>query len=89
MLVGAAAREQNEVSWVMEFLTIFFCLALFKGQIKPKAKWRAVDSPKKRTKQFVLFVFLLFTAKKINLFARSFFGRMYCTPILLLFLSDL
>ena len=89
MLVGAAAREQKEVSWVMEFLTIFFCLALFKGQIKPKANWRAVDSPKKRTNELGLFAILLFTANKINLFARSFFGRMYCTPILLLVLSDL
>ena len=35
-----------------------------KGQIKPKADWRAVDSPKKRTNEFVLFAFLLFTANK-------------------------
>ena len=33
-----------------------------KGQIKPKADWCAVDSPKTRTKEFVLFAFLLFTA---------------------------
>ena len=26
-----------------------------KGQIKPKADWRAIDSPKKRTNEFVFF----------------------------------
>jgi hypothetical protein len=26
-----------------------------KGKIKPKADWRAVDSPKKRTNEFVFF----------------------------------
>ena len=26
-----------------------------KGQIKPKADWRAVDSPKKQTNKFVFF----------------------------------
>ena len=35
-----------------------------KGQIKPKADWRAIDSPKKRPNKFVLFDFLLFRAKK-------------------------
>ena len=39
-----------------------------KGQIKPKADWCAVDTPKKQMNEFVLFVFLLFTAKKTNLF---------------------
>ena len=33
-----------------------------KGQIKPKADWRAVDSHKKQTNEFVLFTSLLFTA---------------------------
>ena len=37
-----------------------------KGQIKPKGDWWAVDSPKKQTNGFVLFVFLLFTANKTN-----------------------
>ena len=41
-----------------------------KGQIKPKADWRAVDSPKKRRNEFILFPFLLFTANKTNLFDR-------------------
>ena len=35
----------------------------FKGQIKPKADWRSVDSPKKRTKELVLLCFSLFTTK--------------------------
>ena len=39
---------------------------LTKGQIKPKADWRVVDSPKKRTNRFVLLAFLLFTANKTN-----------------------
>ena len=41
-----------------------------KGQIKPKADSSAVDSPKKWTKKFVLFAFLLFTANKTNSFVR-------------------
>ena len=51
-----------------------------KGQIKPKADWRAIDSPKKRTYEFVLFAFLLPTANKTNSFVR---------PKLLSVLSDL
>ena len=39
-----------------------------KGQIKPKADWRAADSPKKRTNKFVFVAFLLFTAKKHKVF---------------------
>ena len=39
-----------------------------KGQIKPKADLRAVDSPKKRTNKFVSFAYLLFPANKINSF---------------------
>ena len=37
-----------------------------KGQLISKADWRARDSPKKRTDEFVLFAFLLFTANKSN-----------------------
>jgi hypothetical protein len=39
-----------------------------KGQIKPIADWRAINSPKKQTKEFVLFAFLLLTANKTNSF---------------------
>ena len=40
-----------------------------KGQKKPKADWRAIDSSQKRTNEFVLFAFfLLFTANKSNSF---------------------
>ena len=46
-----------------------------KGQIKPKADWRAVDSPKKGVNEFILFAFLLFTTNKSNLFVRSFLGE--------------
>ena len=41
-----------------------------KGQIKPKADRRAVDSTKKRTNEFGFFAFLFFTAKKPNLLVR-------------------
>ena len=37
-----------------------------KGQLISKADWRAMDSPKKRTDEFVLFASLLFTANKSN-----------------------
>ena len=43
---------------------------LAKGQIKPKADWHAVDSPKKLMNKFVLFAFLLFMVNKTNLFVR-------------------
>ena len=35
-----------------------------KGQIKPKADLCAVDSPKKRMKEFVLFAFFAFQGKQ-------------------------
>ena len=41
-----------------------------KGQIKPKADWHTVDSPKKGTNEFVLLAFLLFMANKTNLLVR-------------------
>ena len=61
-----------------------------KGQIKPKADWHAVDSPKKRANEFVLFAFLLFTANKTNPFVR-FLGestlRQSCFWFYLTFIS--
>jgi hypothetical protein len=45
-----------------------------KGQIKPKAYWRAVDSPKKQTNEFVVFAYLLLTEIKTNSFVR-FWGE--------------
>ena len=42
-----------------------------KGQIKPKADWHIIDSPKKQTNEFVLFAFLLFTVNKTNLFVTA------------------
>ena len=41
-------------------------LAFTKVQLISKADWRAIDSPKKKTDEFVLFAFLLFTANKSN-----------------------
>ena len=46
-------------------LDFFFCKThTFKGQIKLKADWHGLDSPKKWMNKFVLFTFLLFTANK-------------------------
>ena len=45
-----------------------------KGQIKPKADWGAVDSPKKRMNEFVLFAVKSKKANKTNLFV-CFFGE--------------
>ena len=41
-----------------------------KGQLISKADWHAIDSPKKQTDEFVLFVFLLFTTNKSNVSVR-------------------
>ena len=51
----------------IQIIPVFFTT---KGQIKPNADWRAVDSPKKQTNEFVMFAN---TANKTN----SFFGRIY------------
>ena len=45
-----------------------------KGQLISKALYGLLTSPKKRTKEFVLFAFLLFTANKSNWSVR-FFGE--------------
>ena len=55
-----------------------------KGQIKPKADWRALDSPKKQMNEFVLFAYLLFTANKTNSFI-PFFGESTVRPNCFLF----
>ena len=55
---------------------------LVKGQIKPKADWRAVDSSNKRSNEFV---FYAVKSKKTNSFVRSVFGRIYGAPICLRF----
>ena len=51
----------------------------FKGQIKPKADWHAVDSPKKLMNEFVLFAFWQFTANKTNSFV-CFLGESMAHP---------
>ena len=45
-------------------------MQLFKGQIKPKSDSDAVDSPKKRTHQFILFAMKSKKANKTNSFVR-------------------
>ena len=49
-----------------KFMYILDFTVLPKGQLISKADWRAIDSPKKWTDEFVLFAFLLFTANKSN-----------------------
>ena len=45
MLVGAAAREQNEVSWVKEFLKKYFRLELFRLYNRPTVQlWELAAS---------------------------------------------
>ena len=44
----------------------YFRFYEIRGQLISKADWHAIDSPKKRTDEFVLFAFLLFTANKSN-----------------------
>ena len=62
---------------------------LAKDQIKLKADWSAIDSPKQRTNKFVLFAFFAFHSKQSK-FVRSFiFGRIFGAPKLLSVLSDL
>ena len=53
-------------SWLLH-LWLWHCT---KGEIKPKADWRAVDFSKKRTNKFVLFAFWVFTANETNSFVR-------------------
>ena len=50
----------------MRFTENIGFLDVSKGQLISKADWRAIESPKKRTDEFVLFTFLLFRANKSN-----------------------
>ena len=54
---GHFSLNVNSVSFQKETARFTINLLIIRqaeGQIKPKADWRAVDSPKKRTNQFVL-----------------------------------
>ena len=64
-----------------------FAKARPKGQIKPEADWRAVESPIKWMNEFVLFAFLL--SQQTKQILCSFFGRLNGAPKLLSVLSDL
>ena len=48
------------------YCTCFSMAIYFKGQLISKAIYGLLTSPKKRTDEFVLFAFLLFTANKSN-----------------------
>ena len=54
----------------MNELTNFAFWFYTKGQIKLKADWRAIDSPKKRTNEFILFAVKSKKANKTNSFVR-------------------
>ena len=43
-----------------------------KGQVKPKADWRAIDSPKKRTNKFVFFAMTVRKYLKLEIETSSF-----------------
>ena len=55
-----------------------------KGQLISKADWRPIDSPKKRTDNFVQSAFSTLHGKQIK-FVHSFFGRIYGAQICLRF----
>ena len=53
-------------TWAICKLEHNFYQQLPKGQLISKSDWRAINSPKKQTGEFVLFAFLLFMANKSN-----------------------
>ena len=63
-------------------------VSAYKGQLILKAFHGLLTSPKKRSYEFDLFAFLLFTANKSNSSIR-FFGRIYGLLICFSVLSDL
>ena len=91
-------ERKNQRNGVDVLLNMFVTAAVFhlerselssKGQLICKADWCAIDSPKKRTNEFVLFAFLLLTANKSHSSVRSFFVRIYGAPIWFSILSNL
>ena len=62
-----------------------FMTSIAKGQIKPKADWGALDSPKKQTYEFVLLAFLLFMANKITYFVLFWENLWRAQTLLVLF----
>ena len=85
-----AFKGQIISEWIFFTNKIFWQLSALapKGQLISKADWRAIDSPKKQTDEFVLFAFLLFKANKSNLSVR-FLGGIYGAPICFSVLSYL
>ena len=53
-------------------LKIFIGFTLIKGQLISKADWRAIDSPKKRMDEFVLFAFCTLQGKQIKKYEQKF-----------------
>ena len=69
--------EKNSTTFYADFKKVSkkFLTTVTKGQIKPKADWRAVDSPKKQTDEFDLFAVKSKKANKSNLSIR-FLGEL-------------
>ena len=78
-LVRFLPTQQNEDRLQHNEIRSFWKPRFFnrtKGQIKPKADWRAADSPKKRTNKFVFVAF--YSSRQKN---TKFFGRIYGAQI--------
>ena len=65
-------------------MSVLYRIKLSKRQLISKANWHAVDSPKKRTKEFAFFDLKSFYVVKSNAL-RSFFWRIYVAPFCLQF----
>ena len=77
-----------DINWKIPYrLKELFRLHI-KGQLISKADLRAIDSPKKRTDEFVLFAFFTLLSKQIK-FVHMFFGRICGAPICFSVLSEL
>ena len=79
LISQTAELIKNPTAWTNFNCASYMSCRHAKGQIKPKADWDAVDSPKKRTNEWS------WKAKKQNRFVRSFFWRIYSAPIYLWF----
>ena len=70
MKINCSTDRENLLKFEAEGREFKKHFEITKGQIKPKTAWRAVDSSKQQTNEFVFLAFLLFTAKKPNSFIR-------------------
>ena len=88
LISQTAELIKNPTAWTNFNYASYMSCRHAKGQIKPKADWDAVDSPKKQKDKFFFLCFFTLHDKQIK-FIRSFFGRIYGSPIRFSILSDL